>query len=467
MEPKANRQNRLVLEKAIPSDLETPVSAFLKVRSAFPKSPAFLLESVERGEQVGRYSILGFSSCEILRWTVKVRENPFLFLADAMKKFSAEISFPLPFPFGAFGYLSYDAVSSFEPKVPVQTHSPFPDAYFVVPERMILFDHVRNTMTLFVLTNPEEEKQALNQFEKDLRETLLPSSATLWSSPGSFTSSETRESYLEKVKKVKEYIRAGEIFQGVLSQQLKGTTKASSIDIYRALRILNPSPYMYFLDFDSFQLIGSSPETLVKVQEGIAETKPIAGTRPRGKTAQEDAILETELLEDPKERAEHTMLVDLGRNDLGKVCRYGTVEVIHPLEVERYSHVMHLVSTVRGIVSSEKSSLDVLQAVFPAGTVSGAPKVRAMEIIAELEKVPRSLYAGCVGYVGFTGNLDTCITLRSILKEKENITIQAGAGIVADSDPAREYEETLNKMEGLREAVRMAERGNDMGGVLK
>lgn len=438
--------------------METPVSAFMKLRKAFPGKPAFLFESVERGEQVGRYSILGFYSDEVLNWTLTPNENPL----DLLKERLAAIGGVLPkspFPIGSFGYLGYDAVRAFEKLPAHKKTSPFPDAYFIFPKRMILFDHVQNTLDLIVIEDENDCEKSLADFQKAL--SAEPDHAyavkTQSGQPSKTASSETRESYLEKVEKAKEYIRAGDIYQAVLSQQLQTQTSAAPIDIYRALRMLNPSPYMYYLDFNDFQVIGSSPEMLVKVAGKTAETRPIAGTRPRGKTVEEDERLAKDLLNDPKECAEHMMLLDLGRNDLGRVCDYGTVKVTQQMSIERYSHVMHMVSTVEGKLSDGKNALDVLKAAFPAGTVSGAPKIRAMEIIDELEPVSRGPYAGAVGYISFSGDLDTCITIRTLVLKNGTAYVQAGGGIVADSVPENEYQESLNKMEAVRRAIRMAE----------
>lgn len=448
-----------LFQKIVPSDLETPVSAFMKLRALYPDKPAFLFESVERGEQVGRYSILGFQGEELVRWNVEEPGNPLSLLSERLTEFSSRFSSVLPFPIGSFGYLSYDAVRAFETLPPPSEPARYPDAFFIVPYRMILFDRVRNTMTLLAIT--EEGSEALAELERGLesgKTHKLPKP----SSPLPFTASETRESFMEKVKKAQGYIRAGDIYQVVLSQRISGKTKAKAIDVYRALRMQNPSPYMFYLDFNRFQIIGSSPEILVRLSGDNAETRPIAGTRPRGDSLEEDLRLSEELTKDPKECAEHMMLVDLGRNDLGRVCEYGSVRVTQLKEIERYSHVMHMVSTVQGKLKAENTALGLLEAAFPAGTVTGAPKIRAMEIIHELEGLRRGPYAGCVGYVSCSGNLDTCITIRTILMENDNVTLQAGAGIVSDSVPDREYEETLNKCEGMKQAILLAESGFQM-----
>lgn len=448
-----------VQRKIIPSDLETPVSAFLKLRPHFPDKPAFLFESVERGEQVGRYSILGLDGETLIRWKVAEPGNPLALLSEQLKNFQSRFSYPLAFPIGAFGYISYDAVRAFETLPPPAEPPSYPDAFFIVPRRIVLFDHVRNTMTLLAIGEETQHSEALSELENALQTGKARVPEKTSSSPYPFAASESRQSFIEKVRKAQEYIRAGEIYQVVLSQRITGKTRAKAIDVYRALRMLNPSPYMFFMDFNGVELIGSSPEMLVKVSHRTAETRPIAGTRPRGLTLDEDLRLAEELLGDPKECAEHTMLVDLGRNDLGRVCNYGSVRLTQLKGIERYSHVMHMVSTVEGEISKGKSALDVLQAAFPAGTVTGAPKIRAMEIIHELEGLRRGPYAGCVGYVSCSGDLDTCITIRTIVMQDDRVMVQAGAGIVSDSIPEHEYEETLNKSQGMLDAIGLAESG--------
>ena len=448
-------------EKFLPADLETPVSAYLKLKPLYPGKPSFLFESVEKGERVGRYSILGFQSTEILNWRCGENGNPFHLLQERIeqvKKFffkSKSFSKSSFFPLGAYGYFGYDVIRALE-KIPGPKEKlPFPDAFFSLPERMVLFDHVKNMMTLLVLTREGEAQAELKKMEEGLQSQLLLDFSNRRKSE--FFSLDTKESFIKKVEKAKEYIRSGEIFQVVLSQKFQGETSADPISIYRALRILNPSPYMFYLDLAGSHLIGSSPEMFIKVENNQVETHPIAGTKRRGVTEEEEERLTYELLQDPKERAEHTMLVDLGRNDLGKVCDFGTVKVADFMRVEKYSHVMHMVSKVQGGLSSEKYALQSLEAAFPAGTVTGAPKVRAMQIIEELESRGRGPYAGCVGYVSFWGNLDTCITIRTVFMSGKTVYLQAGAGIVADSDPESEYQEILNKIEGMKQAVLLAE----------
>jgi anthranilate synthase component 1 len=411
----------------IPADLETPVSAYLKLR---PLGANVLLESIVRGERVGRYSMIGVGA--LLRLTVekgKCRitncawEEEFAvsklggplevmrYLSEKVKLDSVDDD--IPFLTGAIGYLSYDIVRSFE-KLPDHSREDtgFPEMHLEIPESVVVFDHAKR-----------------------------------------------REEFEEMVRKGKEYIRAGDIFQVVLSQRLEGESEAEPIQIYRALRMLNPSPYMFYFDWGSCQMIGSSPEALVTLNDGTAMVRPIAGTRPRGATPDEDAQLTQELTNDVKEKAEHIMLVDLGRNDLGRVCEFGSVKVTDLMKVEYYSHVMHMVSTVEGRLAKDRDMFDLLRAAFPAGTVTGAPKIRAMEIIEELEKARRGPYAGSVGYFDLRGNMDLCITIRTIVIKDHRYYLQAGAGIVFDSDPYREYRETLDKLGALARAIEIAEEG--------
>ncbi len=478
--------------RELPADLETPVSVYLKLRG---QGPSFLLESVEKAEQVGRYSFLGFNP----RRQIIVRgrevtildngqpetrqlvagEDPLRVVASELSHYQPVASFHKmaddlpPFFGGAVGYLSYDLVRFFE-RLPETARDELnlPDLHLLVTDTLVIFDHVRHR--LLVVANarvpPESDLDVayddaiarLNAIEAQVRASLPPL-PTPPRQPGvEMTSNMTREQFEATVRQAKEYIAAGDIFQVVPSQRLTRPTQAAPFSIYRALRGLNPSPYMFFLDLGGdppTHLIGSSPEVLVRLQGRMAEVRPIAGTRPRGKNANEDQALEAELLADPKERAEHVMLVDLGRNDLGRVCEFGTVQVPDLFTIERYSHVIHIVSRVTGRLRDGLDAYDLLRATFPAGTVSGAPKVRAMEIIEELEGVRRGHYAGAVGYFGFNGNMDTCITIRTILMRNNVAYLQAGGGIVADSHPTREWEETLHKARALGEAIEIAERG--------
>ncbi|MCX8125879.1 MAG: anthranilate synthase component I, partial [Dehalococcoidia bacterium] len=470
-------------------DLETPVSVFLKLNST---GPAFLLESVERGEQVGRYSFIGTNpflifnsrnnqvtiqrqngvSTDVLTTTVT---DPLSALSHLLKDYQARPETGLPGFFGgAVGYLAYDTVRFFEHlPPPPEDELDMPDSAFMFTDTLVIFDHVTNKMKV-VACVPVKEDPAGNYYEatqkienvvaaldRPLPTDQLPSYALHNTTTATMktTSNFTQTEFEAAVKSAKEYILAGDCFQVVLSQRLQRQTVAKPFSIYRALRRLNPSPYMFYLDFNDFQLIGSSPEMFVKLDGRHAEMRPIAGTRHRGKDEAQDEALKAELLSDDKERAEHIMLVDLGRNDLGRVCEFKSVSVPVLMSVERYSHVMHIVSSVTGKLRQGEDAFTLLRACFPAGTVSGAPKIRAMEIINELEPVRRGPYAGAVGYFSFTGNMDTCITIRTIIYKKNRIYLQAGAGIVADSDPTREYQETLNKLEALEKAVELAENG--------
>lgn len=495
--------------KEVPSDLETPVSAYLKLTGG-GKEPGFLLESVEGGEHVGRYSVIGVDPPLIVNLPLSEEASPHLspnpldLLTEKLRSYRvASVAGLPPFYGGAVGFFAYDLARYFE-KLPYGTAraSDFPVAAFFLAQKLVIFDRVSQKMLVITLADGEKGEQGYLEALRVIEEieNLLslplpgrgkphlpgaerngleghgageqareiaswcaggPESGTVGAG-GEWTVLRTsmgRREFCEKVKIAKEYIRAGEIFQVVLSRRVEGKTGAAPFNIYRALRILNPSPYMFFLNFGPFCLIGSSPEVLVKARGESVETRPIAGTRGRGKTPEEDAYLTKELLADPKERAEHVMLVDLGRNDLGRVCRYGSVRVTSFMEVERYSHVTHLVSVVKGSLRPGMGHGDLLKAAFPAGTVSGAPKVRAMEIIQELEPVARGPYAGCVAYFSFSGNMDSCIAIRTIVMKGDSFFLQSGAGIVADSQPEREYEETVEKMEALCRAIEMAEGG--------
>ena len=465
------------------SDTETPISIFKKVCET--SSHAFLLESVEGGENLARYSFLGLNP----QVTIKARGNrieftrdgkltrsqgnPVEFIKTWMSRFRPVHLPGLPrFQSGVVGYFSYDTVGYFE-NIPRTKPDPLelPDCYLMVPEILIVFDHVMNQLTLIRNVFVEEglntrELYDTAVFELDFVErriseiVLVPrnySSNDTEAENLSTSSNTTRQEYEAMVEKARKYIYDGDIFQVVLSQRLEMEIGADPFEIYRALRRINPSPYMFYLQLGDLRVAGSSPEVLVRVENGVATNRPIAGTRHRSADPAEDLRLEQELLADPKECSEHVMLVDLGRNDLGRVCRYGTVKVTEQMVVERYSHVMHIVSNVEGILKEDSHALDVLGACFPAGTLSGAPKVRAMEIIDELEKEARGLYGGAVGYIDFSGNCDFCITIRTIVIHRRKAYIQAGAGIVADSVPAREYEETMNKAGALLKAIRQTE----------
>jgi len=464
-------------------DMETPISIFSKITSE--KEHSFLLESVTGGENVARYSFMGMDPIASFRAKHSVIEikkgnqmykrfgDPVTYLKEFMETFAAGNNPDLPCFFGgAVGYLAYDWVRYLEliPNLSVDDLG-LPDGMFLVFKTTLIYDHARNTLTLVILTEPgERPHEAYQKAEAEirmLRQKVAGGTENCDKFDFSrmdaldvpYRSSMTREEYISGVEKIKQYIYAGDTFQTVLSTRLEARVSARPLDVYRCLRTVNPSPYMFFLNFPEFQLVGASPEMLVRVENGIVENRPIAGTRPRGKNTDEDANLAAEMHTDPKERAEHVMLVDLGRNDVGRVARFGTVCVPELMEVERYSHVMHLVSLVRAVLAEERVGIDALMACFPAGTVSGAPKVRAMEIIEELEPTRRGAYAGAVGYLGVNGNIDTCITIRSILLKDGSAYVQAGAGIVADSQPEKEYEESINKGRALMTALRLAEGG--------
>jgi anthranilate synthase component I len=430
----------------LPADLLTPVGAYLRLRDELG-APAFLLESVERGEQVGRYSFLGAG----LPTTDSLDEA----VAFAGSQPGPAHGDP-PFVGGAVGYISYDWVSQLEP-VPLPAPHPqdaaIPTLRFMLASTVIAFDHVRRTLSVIGETGEVE------RVVEALR--ALPGAEPGPQRPAGEAETEvTRERYMESVERAKQHIAAGDAFQIVPSQRVRRATGASPFAVYRALRAVNPSPYMFLLDCGSHQLIGSSPETHVRLgTDGECELRPIAGTRPRGGDRASDDALAEELLGSEKERAEHVMLVDLARNDLSRVCLPDSVQVRRFMDVERYSHVMHIVSRVFGQIRPDRDAAALLRATFPAGTVSGAPKVRAMQIISELEGRRRGAYAGAVGYLGFGGDMDTCIAIRTIVMRDGTAYLQSGGGIVADSDPAEEYQEALNKVAALGVAIDRAETG--------
>ena len=469
--------NVIPLCREMPADLLTPVAAFLRLARG-ARQP-FLLESVEGGETVARYSFLGRDPSSVVRSeggrpTAAPGEDPLEPLRRAIAPYRAV---PLPdlprFTGGAVGFLSYEVVRALE-RLPrtVRDDLGSPEVMFGIYDTVLAFDHLRQRIQIVsnIRTDggggplparslAERYRRARSRIEATERLLRRPTPETRRPARrrGRWSANVSAERYKAGVRKAKSYIRAGDIFQVVLSQRLDHRATASPFSVYRALRRINPSPYMYFLDFGEVCLAGASPEMLVRVEGDHIRTRPIAGTRPRGRDEEHDARLEEELRVDPKERAEHVMLVDLGRNDLGRVCRAGSVEVTRFMEVERYSHVMHLVSEVSGQLRRDRDAFDGLLACFPAGTVSGAPKVRAMEIIDELETTARGPYAGAVGYVDFSGALDSCITIRTVVTAGAVAHVQAGAGIVADSVPEREYSECLNKAGALVEAVERAE----------
>jgi anthranilate synthase component I len=475
----AQRGTFVPVYKEIVADLLTPVSAFLKI--AEHSDYAFLLESVEGGEQVGRYSFLGKDPFLILRSrtekTIVDRagqtsesDKPFIAtLRELMAGFHSPFVPGLPrFTGGAVGYLGYDAAAWFEPVRLQDGGEPEDEAGFMLFDTVLAFDHVRHR--ILIVANAritgDEDLESLYQFarakidflEREL-ERPLSKSVRRDATPIEVTSNVSRDQFESMVRTAKEYIAAGDIYQVVLSQRFETPLAADPFTVYRALRHVNPSPYMYFLRLGDRSIVGSSPEMLVRVEGHNVQTHPIAGTRPRGRNEEEDIRLAEELKRNEKERSEHVMLVDLGRNDVGRVSAYGSVKVPRYMALERYSHVMHLVSVVEGKLSEDHDRLDALVACFPAGTVSGAPKVRAMEIIAELENRRRGVYAGAVGYLDFAGNLDFCITIRTVQIEHGQAYVQAGAGIVADSNPAAEYEETRDKARAVIRALEIAQAG--------
>ena len=468
--------------KRLSADLLTPVSAFLSLREGSRYS--FLLESVEGGEKLGRYSFLGKDPFKIIkaqgsRVVVEHEDGRteagagdiFSVLQSELDRYDEVKIGGLPrFTSGAVGYMGYDTVRLIErlPNPPPDDLN-LPDAVWCFYNTFAAFDHVKHQLVLMAgaFVEPEDEPASayheatarIASLEGELSDTLIQSPEPVAIVDDRMRSNFERTDFEAAIEKTKRYIHEGDIFQAVISQRFSMQFRGDRLNLYRALRQVNPSPYLFYLELDDLALIGSSPEVLVRVEDGTAEVLPIAGTRPRGASEAEDARLESDLLADPKERAEHLMLVDLGRNDLGRVCSFGSVKVDRYAFVERYSHVMHIVSAVSGLLDRRRGVMDVLAACFPAGTVSGAPKVRAMEIIDELEPTKRGAYAGAVGHVDYSGNMDTCIAIRTMLVRGDTIYVQAGAGIVADSDAAREFEETVNKARALKDAILMAAEG--------
>ena len=474
------------VHRTIIADLDTPLTIFAKVAGDDPH--AFLFESMEGGEKWGRYSFIGLSpllTFTSVRDLVRIEYpgqaggieersgvNPLVELRKLLASFSVSNAPGLPrFYGGAVGFLGYDMVRFME-KLP-DRHPPLdlPDSSFMVPGIVLIHDAVQQNLTIVcnVWKNGEEDcehlyAQACRRIEEIIDQLNEPISRHFVAQDQPveahrFSSNMDEASFGAMVEQAKEYILSGDIIQVVLSQRFHTQSSLKPFALYRALRHINPSPYLFYLRQGDMVQIGSSPEILVRLEEGNIELRPIAGTRKRGATPEEDQAMELELLADPKERAEHLMLVDLGRNDVGRVAEYGSVVVRDLLVIERYSHVMHIVSGVHGKLLAGRDQFDVMEACFPAGTVSGAPKIRAMEIIDELEVSRRGPYAGAVGYFGFSGNMDFCITIRTFIFNGQDLWIQAGAGIVADSDPKKEYEETINKAMGLRRAVELAEKG--------
>ena len=473
----AEHNNVIPVCVEILADTETPVSLFKKIYK--DKGPIFLFESVEGGERWGRYSFLGASArfhIRVFKKEVEIQGNgtlnkiphngkPLEILRDFMSRYKPADIPELPrFWGGMAGYLTYEMVSFFE-KIPNLLPDNKPLAHFIVPDELIIFDNIRNTFFGIVIAFPDENQDPGQTYDnavariQDMLESMDSNQPgkNIQKSKAEYklTAQMEADTFQSNVKKVKKYIYEGEVIQTVISQPFICETPPDLLELYRAQRYINPSPYLFFMHLDDMALVGSSPETMVRLENRVATLRPIAGTRPRGKTEQEDRLLANELLKDEKERAEHLMLVDLGRNDLGRVAEVGTVQVTDLMIVERYSHVMHLVSNICCDLRSDCDAWDLLSASFPAGTLSGAPKVRAMEIIAELEQEPRGPYGGAVGYISFNGNMDLAITIRTACIENGRLTVRAGAGIVADSDPERERVETVNKAMAIQKALQL------------
>ena len=477
----ARQGNIIPIYREIMGDMETPVLAYKKLGQ---DSMSFLLESVEGGEKWGRYSFLGLHPSLVVKVrgnTVTVRDtrgeekfeqvaDPFEIIRQVLSRYRA-VSLPdLPrFYGGLVGYLSYDMVRYIERLPALSTDGGIPEAILMLTDHLLIFDNVRHTIKVVALVHIDPEASLETLYEQGVAgiEAIIAKLRAPHHFPEAgpaggevqLIPNMTQERFQEIVLQAKEYIAAGDAIQIVLSQCFRTRLRHDPFDLYRALRCINPSPYMFYLDLEELELAGASPEILVRLEENRVELRPIAGTRHRGATPEQDKALEEELLADPKERAEHIMLVDLGRNDVGRVAAIGSVKVTELFGVERYSHVMHIVSHVEGDLAPDKDALDVLKASFPAGTVSGAPKVRAMQIIEELEPTRRGPYAGAVGYLGFSGNMDFCITIRSLTVHQGQVYLQVGAGIVADSNPASEYQETVNKAQAMVRALELAAKG--------
>lgn len=492
----AKQGNLVPVATRILADFETPLSAYKKIRG---QGDSFLFESVEGGEHLGRYSFVGCNPRAVIRQTgsrIELIENGRVVekfaipkrddtecekcvrdglevIEKVLARYQA-VSLPgLPrFTGGAVGFIGHEFIHDVEPVVPRTPEDELgtPTMYFIIADELLIFDRVDQTLTIVVNAIIEKGQlphdaygEAVEEIERLVSLLEQPTEERARALPGDapdveFASNMSKERFLANVAKAKEYIQAGDIIQVVGSQRFSAPFKASPLDLYRAARTINPSPYMFLLELEDYALVGASPEIHVRSEEGRVEIRPIAGTRRRGATDEEDLALEKELLADPKERAEHVMLVDLARNDIGRVCDYGSVQVKDLMIIERYSHVMHIVSQVEGDLSREHTPYDLMRATFPAGTLSGAPKIRAMQIISEMEQTARGPYGGCVGYFSFTGNLDCCITIRTALVKDGKVHVQAGGGWVADSDPEAEFQETVNKAKAMFKAVALAER---------
>ncbi len=476
----AQKGNLVAILRTIPADIETPVSSFLKIARREPY--AFLLESAEQEEKIGRYSFLGIAPEAVItahkeRITINQQRGKPLIqtasdlvttLEQTLKKFRLANPQVLPgFSGGFLGFLSYEQVQNFESiRLRKKPDGKTPEGIFFLVKDFLMFDHFRKTLTVIsiaeigkngrsLLKSYQQAVTKINRAVKILEQPLRLKQSVKTRKPVKAISNMSQQAFMAKVRKIKEYIRAGDCIQVVLSQRFTLPNVQDDFQIYRALRSINPSPYMFYFKAKSLRLIGASPELLVRKIGREAEVRPIAGTRPRGQTISEDLALEGELKRSSKEMAEHLMLVDLGRNDLGRVCDFKSIQVKNFARVERYSHVMHLVSDVVGALKKGKTSFDLLRATFPAGTVTGAPKVRAMQIIDELESEARGPYAGCLGFFGFNHDMETCITIRTLVAQGNHIYLQAGAGVVKDSQAKREYQETLNKAKALVKAVEL------------
>ncbi|MCI8326495.1 MAG: anthranilate synthase component I [Lachnospiraceae bacterium] len=460
------------------SDFITPIEVLRKLKNV--SKHCYLLESVEDSQKWGRYTFLGYDpkmeiTCKDKKTVIKngtkveiETEHPMEIVRKIVRENKSPCFGELPtFTGGLVGYFSYDYIEYVEPtlRLDAEDTEGFQDIDLMLFDKVIVFDNFRNKMILIVNARCEEIETEYNRaiLELENMKRLIENGTARIEKSGKFTTEFSQlfneKEYCGMVERAKEYIREGDLFQIVLSNRLEAGFEGSLLDTYRVLRTTNPSPYMFYFSSDDIEIAGASPETLVKVEHGIAHTFPLAGTRPRGTTATEDLELEKELLADEKERAEHNMLVDLGRNDLGKISRFGSVEIEKYMTIERFSHVMHIGSNVRGELSEKKDALDAVDAVFPAGTLSGAPKIRACEIINELENNKRGIYGGAIGYIDFTGNLDTCIAIRIAYKKNEKVFIRSGAGIVADSIPQKEYQECINKAKAVRNALEIAQGG--------
>lgn len=478
----AQGHTRIPLVREVLADLDTPLSTYIKLAGG---EYSYLFESVSGSEKASRYSIIGLSARQIFRATGNLveiiedgaivdsftSEDPLQAVREYQHSFKAPDIEGLPrFTGGLVGYFSYDTIRYIEPSLGENRHPDSlqtPDVLLMVSDEILIFDKLKGRLFIVINVDPRERgvwesgQQRIDEIAQLLDQPLshLTNAVTSEVGENDFHSGFSREGYMQAVERAREYIRAGDIMQVVLSQRMSIPYEAQPLNLYRALRTLNPSPYMYFMNLGDFQVVGSSPEILVQVDSGKATVRPIAGTRPRGENEAEDLALEKDLMADPKELAEHLMLVDLGRNDLGRIAEIGSVELTDRMVIERYSHVMHIVSNVVCDIRKEFDAIDVLRATFPAGTVSGAPKIRAMEIIDELEPVKRGIYSGAVGYLGWNGNMDTAIAIRTSVIKDGMLNIQVGAGIVADSKPEMEWEETLNKGRATFRAVAMAASG--------